>query len=218
LLADIGVDVQEFYRYYDQSLFPSLKLGSGMFFDRETFGQDRLVTGFGKIPHGEFFAKAPLSEQARRDIVRLYTEEVDYLPGLTLAQKQAVLGKTSYADFLARIVKVAPEVLPVFQTRTHDLFGVGIDAVSALACFEEGDDYGYGYPGYIAWGWARMEIVASTNQILTFSTSDGNASIARLLVRSFIPGAMPGHTWKTWSWPRPTTAVSTAIPPPCVSA
>jgi len=46
-----------------------------------------------------------------------------------------------------------------------------------------------------------------------FHFPDGNASIARLLVRSFIPGAMPGTPWKTWSWPRPTTAVSTAIPP-----
>jgi len=70
-----------------------------MFFDRETFGQDRLVTGFGRIPHGEFFAKAPASEQARRDIVRLYTEEVDYLPGLTLAQKQAVLAKPATLTF-----------------------------------------------------------------------------------------------------------------------
>jgi len=195
LLADIGVDVQKFYRYYDQSLFPSLKLGSGMFFDRETFGQDRLVTGFGKIPHGEFFAKAPLSEQARRDIVRLYTEEVDYLPGLTLAQKQAVLGKTSYADFLARIVKVAPEVLPVFQTRTHDLFGVGIDAVSALACFEEGDDYGYGYPGLYSMGLGpNGDRGEHKPDPYIFHFPDGNASIARLLVRSFIPGAMPGHT------------------------
>ncbi len=54
LLADLGVDVQKFYRYYDQSLYPSLKMGSGIFFDRETFGEDRLVAGFGKIPHWNF--------------------------------------------------------------------------------------------------------------------------------------------------------------------
>jgi len=164
--------------------------------------------------------KAPLSEQARRDIVRLYTEEVDYLPGLTLAQKQTVLGKTSYADFLARIVKVAPEVLPVFQTRTHDLFGVGIDAVSALArASKRATTMAMGTPGYIAWGWARNgDRGEHKPDPYIFHFPDGNASIARLLVRSFIPERCRGTPWKTWSWPRPTTVVSTAIPPPCVSA
>jgi spermidine dehydrogenase len=195
LLADLGVDVQKFYRYYDQSLYPSLKMGSGIFFDRETFGEDRLVAGFGKIPHREFFGKAPLSDRARRDLVRIYSEKVDYLPGLTLAQKRAVLDHTSYADFLTMIAKVSPEVLPVFQTRTHDLFGVGIDAVSALACFEEGDDYGYGYPGLEAMGLgAAGDRGEHKPDPYIFHFPDGNASIARLLVRSFIPEAIPGHT------------------------
>jgi spermidine dehydrogenase len=195
LLADLGVDVQKFYRYYDQSLYSSLKMGSGIFFDRETFGEDRLVAGFGKIPHREFFGKAPLSDRARRDLVRIYSEKVDYLPGLTLAQKRAVLDRTSYADFLTKIVKVSPEVLPVFQTRTHDLFGVGIDAVSALACFEEGDDYGYGYPGLEAMGLgAAGDRGEHKPDPYIFHFPDGNASIARLLVRSFLPEAIPGHT------------------------
>ncbi len=195
LLADLGVDVQKFYRYYDQSLYSSLKLGRGMFFDRETFGEDRLVAGFGKIPHQEFFAKAPLSERARRDIVHVYSEKVDYLPGLTRAQKEAVLGRTSYADFLTKIAKLTPEVLPVFQTRSHDLFGVGIDAVSALACFEEGDDYGYGYPGLDGMGLgATADRGEHKPDPYIFHFPDGNASIARLLVRSLIPEVMPGHT------------------------
>ena len=98
--------------------------------------------------------------------MRVYTEKVDYLPGMTLAKKQALLAKTSYADFLTRIAKATPEVLPVFQTRTHDLFGVGIDAVSALACYEEGDDYGYGYPGLDSLGLGSAAVAASTNPIL----------------------------------------------------
>jgi spermidine dehydrogenase len=195
LLADLGVDVQKFYRYFDQSLYPSLKLGSGIFFDRETFGEDHLVAGFGKIPHREFFGKAPLSDRARRDLVRIYTDKVDYLPRLTLAQKRAVLDRTSYADFLTKIAKVSPEVLPVFQTRTHDLFGVGIDAVSALACFEEGDDYGYGYPGLDTMGLGGASDRGEHKpDPYIFHFPDGNASIARLLVRSFIPEAIPGHT------------------------
>ena len=195
LLADLGVDVQKFYRYYDQKLYSSLKLGSGIFFDRETFGEDRLVAGFGDIPHHEFFAKAPLSDKARRDIVRLYTEKVDYLPGLTRERKQAVLEKTSYADFLTKIAKCAPEVVPVFQTRSHDLFCVGIDAVSAAALYEEGDDYGYGYPGLDAMlGSGSGSRGNHKPDPYIFHFPDGNASVARLLVRSFIPDAVPGHT------------------------
>jgi len=194
LLADLGIDVQKFYRYYDQKLYPSMKLGSGMFFDRETFGEDRLVAGFGAIPHHEFFAKAPLSEKARRDIVRLYTEKVDYLPGLTREHKQAVLEKTSYADFLTKIAKCSPEVVPVFQTRSHDLFGVGIDAVSAAGLYEEGDDYGYGYPGLDMMLGGSGSRGAHKPDPYIFHFPDGNASVARLLVRSFIPDAIPGRT------------------------
>ena len=194
LLADLGIDLQKFYRYYDQNLYASMKLGSGMFFDRETFGEDRLVAGFGAIPHPEFFAKTPLSERARRDIVRLYTEKVDYLPGLTAEQKRTMLDKISYADFLTRIAKCTPEVVPVFQTRSHDLFGVGIDAVSALALYEEGDDYGYGYPGLdVMLGHSGNRGNHKPDPYI-FHFPDGNASVARLLVRSFIPDAIPGHT------------------------
>ena len=194
LLADLGVDLQKFYHYYDQSLYSSMKLGSGMFFDRETFGEDRLVAGFGAIPHREFFAKAPLSERARRDIVRLYTEKVDYLAGHTPEQKRAMLAKISYADFLTKIAKCTPEVVPVFQTRSHDLFGVGIDAVSCLALYEEGDDYGYGYPGLDSTLGASGERGGHKPEPYIFHFPDGNASIARLLVRSLIPDAIPGHT------------------------
>ena len=194
LLADLGVDLQKFYHYYDRNLYPSMKLGSGMFFDRETFGEDRLVTGFGAIPHSEFFAKAPLSERARQDIVRIYTEKVDLLHGLTLEQKRAMLAKISYAEFLTKIAKCSPEVLPVFQTRSHDLFGVGIDAISAAALYEEGDDYGYGYPGLDAILGAGGERGLNKPEPYIFHFPDGNASIARLLVRSLIPDAIPGHT------------------------
>jgi spermidine dehydrogenase len=152
------------------------------------------VAGFGKIPHRDFFAKAPLSDAARRDIVRLYTEKVDYLPGLTPEQKKAFLDKISYADFLTKIAKCTPEVVPVFQTRSHDLFGVGIDAVSAFELHDEGDDYGYGYPGLDAMLGASGPRGGHKPDPYIFHFPDGNASIARLLVRSFIPEAIPGNS------------------------
>jgi spermidine dehydrogenase len=190
LLRELGVDLNRFYTAYDRALYPGLKLGIGVFFDKETFGTDRLVPGLGSRPWDAFLKDAPLADSVRRDIARIYTETVDYLPGLTRAEKQARLSRMSYADFLTRVARVRPECLPFFQTRTHDLWGVGIDAVPAWSCYEDGDDYGVPYPGFQGLGLGAVE----EGEPYIFHFPDGNASVARLLVRSLIPAAVPGST------------------------
>jgi spermidine dehydrogenase len=189
VLADLGIDTSRFYKDYNRRLYN--KLGTAAFFDRETFGADRLVPGMNSLPWKDFLAKAPLSDVARRDIARVYAEETDYLPGLSREQKIAKLRKTSYADYLTKYCKVHPEALPFFQTFPHDLFGVGIDAAPAYECYEAGDDYGsFTYPGFDGLDLGERE----KEEPYIFHFPDGNASIARLLVRSLIPGTIPGHT------------------------
>src|SRR6185295_8865439 len=126
-------------------------------------------------------------------IARIHTEKVDYLRGLTLAQKRKHLAKTSYADYLTQAAKLAKDALPFFQTRTHDLFGLGIDAVPALDCYESGDDYGVAYPGFQGLG-LRGAGEAEEAEPYIFHFPDGNASIARLLVRQLVPGVLAGKT------------------------
>src|SRR5216683_5617153 len=189
LILDIGVKTEKFYKAYDKKLYS--KMGTAAFFDKETFGEDRLVTGMNATPWPEFLAKAPLSDGVRREIARVYTERVDYLPGLSKEEKLAKLGKISYADYLVKYCKLTPEALPFFQTFTHDLFCVGIDAVSAGACYAAGDDYqSFTYPGFDGLGFPEHE----KEEPYIFHFPDGNASVARLLVRSLVAGAVPGGT------------------------
>ena len=189
LLAELGIQTERFYKAYDQALYS--KLGTAVFFDKETFGADRLVTGMNATPWPEFLAQAPLSAIARRDIARVYTERVDYLPGLSKEEKLAKLRKISYAHYLVEYCKLTPEALPFFQTFTHDLFCVGIDAVSAGACYKAGDDYqSFTYPGFNGLGFPEHE----KEEPYIFHFPDGNATVARLLVRALIPGAVAGET------------------------
>jgi spermidine dehydrogenase len=190
LLSDLGIHTKQFYKAFDQNLYAHL--GTACFFDKLTFGEDRLVPGMGSLPWPEFLAKSPLSQKVKTEIARLYTENRDYLPGLSREEKRARLAKISYADFLTQVCHADPAVLPFFQSYTNDLWAVGIESISALACFKNPDDYGaYQYAGFEGMDLGHD---AGEAEPYIFHFPDGNASMARLLVRSLIPGSIPGHT------------------------
>jgi spermidine dehydrogenase len=189
VLSDLGIQPKVFYSAYDRKLYSHL--GTACFFDQQTFGQDRLVPGMLSVPWPMFLSKTPLPENVQKEIARLYTEKKDYLPGLTREEKHARLSEISYAQFLTDICKADAAVLPFFQTYPNDLFAVGIDAVSALACYRNPDDYeSFRYAGFdgMDLGEEREE------EAYIFHFPDGNASIARMLARSLIPEAISGHT------------------------
>jgi len=87
-------------------------------------------------------------------------------------------------------------VVKVLQSRPHGLYGVGIDAVPAQ------DAWGLGMPGFDGLaldpapgpGMNYDSIRHEEAERYFFHFPDGNASLARLLVRRLVPAAIPGTT------------------------
>jgi spermidine dehydrogenase len=206
VIRELGIDVSS-YAAHNNALYRSLGLKQKIFFDRETFGADKLVASpysrWGSAtadPEGktwqEFAALAPLSGKSIADVKRLYTLNEDLYPGLSSDEKKAKLARISYADYLANVVKVDPQVVALLQPHPQPLYGLGIDAVSAQ------DAWGLGLPGFDGLklspgpgpGMGRDAIRNDEAEAYFFHFPDGNSSIARLLVRSLIPNAVPGNS------------------------
>ncbi len=186
----IGAQDPDFYRFESSAQ-------SAVFFDRETYGADHLAVGYRHKPWREFLAGAPLSAAAKRDFERLVTGRQDYLPGLSSQQKKQRLIKMSYLDYLRDVAKVDAQVMALFQARTHGEWGVGIDAVSALDCWGQGVEGFDGLklePGSIPGMGFTASGYADTGGSVRLHFPDGNATIARGLVRRLIPAAVPGTT------------------------
>ena len=94
-----------------------------------------------------------------------------------------MLEHLSYRDFLKQYWQADEEVLKFLQTRTHDLWAVGIDAVPASETLSS--------PGLKA---QRAALGSEPEEPYIYHFPDGNASIARMLVRRLIPAVAPGKS------------------------
>jgi spermidine dehydrogenase len=196
VLRAIGIDAAALAKSVQHpEFYQSLGMGAGIFFDRATFGADHLAAGYRDKPWPEFLAGAPLSAAAKADVERVEAGEVDYFPGWTSEQKKQHLTTISYLDYLTKVMKVDPAVAAMYRTRTQGEWGVGADAVSAA------DAWGIELPGFRGLNLSKGSVPAmgftpagytDTGGSTRLHFPDGNATIARLLVRRLIPRALPG--------------------------
>ena len=195
LLKELGIDTARFYTAYDQAFTKRFQLGAGFFFNKETFGVDRLVARGEDEPWPAVIARMPFDEVARAGLVRLFESKTDYLAAVPMAARKEALVRMSYLTYLRDHVKLSPRAIPFFQTWTHDLYGVGIEAVNALDCKM------LHFPGFDGLGlddaplpWQGASAHRGLEEPYIFHFPDGNASVARLLVRRLVPGSIPGSS------------------------
>ena len=133
--------------------------------------------------------------------MRLYAaDQPDYMPGLSSPEKKLRLAKMSYQDFLLNVAKVDKQALWFFQHFGEGNFCVGADATPALFGWEMGQ------PGF-----SGMNLDPTPEGVLAdlpgpqhgrqkaggggaVHFPDGNATLARLMVRWLIPEALPGNS------------------------
>ena len=184
LIKDLGIEVQRGPQFHNRVIEEKYGLQNGIFFDKEHFGEDRLVAGAGRLPWKAFFEKAPLSDSARKDLIRLHGKNPDYLAGLSQEAKRKQLASMSYQDYLLKVANISPDALPFFQGEG----GRNNKRVDTMPALEAAQHSAVGFNGL------GLKFEESFNEgSFLFHFPDGNASVARLLVAKLVPSAIPGN-------------------------
>ena len=225
LMADLGIEFQKFYTAYDFDYFKNRGLTSSFFFNKETYGENKIVRN---VPNYRYdinhksntkpenikkvVKEMPISDKSKDEFIRLFLGKTDFFPEMTLEEKFYHLENISYEDYLRNYHKVGDEVVGLFHTMLWSLWGVGTESIPAFGAFSDG------LPGFTGLGFTdeddtsepeneiydiftydeTIEGFMSKNEVsdepYIFHFPDGNATIARLLVRKMIPNAISGST------------------------
>ena len=228
LLSDLGIDFEKFYTAYDFDYFKNRKFDTGFYFNKATYGVSRIVKNVPSFRYDLTYKESikpeniqrvasqmPISEQSKKEFIRLFLDQTDFFPELSLEEKYYLLDNISYEDYLRNYHKVGDEVIGLFHSLVWGLWGVGNDSIPATGC------WGDGLPGFSGLGFTDEEGSSDeindqknlmydietfddsirdymsknelSNEPYIFHFPDGNATIARLLVRKLIPNSIPGN-------------------------
>jgi len=215
LLGELGVDIDRFESAYDVDFFKRHGLGAACFFNKRTFGEDKLVMhpfsdypGFVEgllrptLSYEEAVQQTPLSEKGKQQLLRVLTggQHVLKLPKEELPE---YIRTHSYFDYLKNTLGVDdPGVLRMARHTAMDYAGSGTDVMSISQALASG---ALGGDPYAAWKDALeedayQEYVEKDGD--TYNSKypfihhfpDGNATIARSLVKKMVPDVGPGET------------------------
>jgi spermidine dehydrogenase len=193
LLQDIGVDLGRFETAYDIGFFKRHNLGGVTYFNREVFGEDKVVQhpycnypnyveGIlgGKLSHEEAAQQAPLSDRGKEQLLRVLNGGLHTL-NVPEAELQDYINTHSYFDYLKNNLGVDdPGVLRMARHSGLDWASSGTEMLSIAAARTCG-----------ALGFEPVAVYDEDNPYI-HHFPDGNAGVARALVKNLIPGVAEG--------------------------
>ncbi|MEP4149104.1 MAG: FAD-dependent oxidoreductase [Halioglobus sp.] len=191
LLKDLSIDVDRFYDYFDQSFFKRRDMGAGIYFDAKSYGERKMVANpldsdeMSESQLLDAVRSMPIPSADREAFFNLLAGGTDYLQGMSTAEKETLLRNTSYLEFLETHAGAPESVREILRDSFLPMIGVGWEAASAWEAAE------YEFPGTGGLG-LKEEQHAEREEPYIHHFPDGNASIARALVRNLVPKALPG--------------------------
>ncbi|MEQ1900067.1 MAG: NAD(P)/FAD-dependent oxidoreductase [Devosia sp.] len=194
IMADIDIEPVRFEDWYDDDWWDRLGVPSdSQFYGSELFGTDKLVLV--DEEDSSWIDQTPLNDKARADLKRITDEAEDYLPGMSRTEKRAALAGMTYAGFLTGPCGCDKQVPLSFAP--DEYLATTADCYSAL------DAWAVGLPGFDGMdlgdapdpaNMPSARLLATDPDEYIYHFPDGNASVARALVRKLIPDAVPGSS------------------------
>lgn len=194
LLEDIGVDLDRFNSAYDVDFYKRHKLGAVTYFNEEIFGENKVVRhpycnypnyieGLlgAKISNEEAAKQAPLSERGKKQLLRVLNGGL-HLLAVPTKEIDSYIRTHSYFDYLKNTLGVDdPGVLRMARHSALDWASASADVISIRNARASG-----------AMGFAPVAVYDENNPYI-HHFPDGNAGVARALVKKMIPAVAVGR-------------------------
>ena len=123
VLADVGIDLDAFENWYDAAWHEERGLGEAVFFAKEVFGTDALVSTTRKRRRLGAEHAAQRQGQARPDRADRRAARLSARQDRARRNSRSCR-KTTYADFLTKICGYDPQLVAYFQNSTEAYFGM----------------------------------------------------------------------------------------------
>lgn len=196
VIEAIGIRPEKFYDYFDRSFNENHNLSPAVYFSAENYGKDlTLPNVFGsylekgdKSSIGKVVEQYPISTAAKTSLLQLLTTKTGYLEDLSREERVDYCRSISYTDFLRKHANVPEDLIVIIRDLFKGYWGFGFNALSTLEAHE------MGAPGSYYLDLHDPSATEEDGEPYIFHFPDGNASVARALVRKLIPAAVPGST------------------------